>query len=230
MKIIGHRGAASLALENTKASLLTALDAEPFGIEFDVRLTKDDRLVLSHDPDMLRVAGKAVRIRDLTCEELKKIPLINDDVLLALEEALDIIGSKTQIVLEFKDDDSAGPLLKVLEKYTGAKIWVASFKLQELALLREANPNLVLYGLERTRPFDIIHFARQLKLNGIGLNYWILNPLTYWLARHDNLDIYVYTVNNRLLIWFIHLLYPQVAICTNFPQWYTPHRQSAKAS
>jgi hypothetical protein len=53
---------------------------------------------------------------------------------------------------------------------------------------------------------------------GIGLNKWIMNPLTYWLARHYELEIYLYTVNNRLLARCFHLLYPKVLLCTNHPE------------
>jgi glycerophosphoryl diester phosphodiesterase len=48
--VIGHRGAAGLAPPNTVAGIDRALDVGVDGIELDVRQTKDDQLVLYHDP------------------------------------------------------------------------------------------------------------------------------------------------------------------------------------
>src|SRR5260370_1111588 len=49
MKVIGHRGAASLAPENTFAGFDMALAMGVDGIETDVQRTKDGKLVLFHD-------------------------------------------------------------------------------------------------------------------------------------------------------------------------------------
>src|SRR4051812_36790781 len=65
MLVIGHRGAAGLAPENTLESLRAGLDAGADILEFDVRLTSDNIPVLSHDA---RLHGKSVgrtSIKDL---------------------------------------------------------------------------------------------------------------------------------------------------------------------
>lgn len=56
MKIIGHRGAAGLALENTLESLRAGINAGAHSIEFDVRLTKDGEVVLCHDSDLKKIS------------------------------------------------------------------------------------------------------------------------------------------------------------------------------
>ena len=57
MKIIGHRGAAGLALENTLPGIELARLLGVDAIEIDVRKTKDNQLILCHDADLKRVAG-----------------------------------------------------------------------------------------------------------------------------------------------------------------------------
>ncbi len=54
---IGHRGAPYFFPENTIASFRQALDVGANGLEFDICLTRDKRLVIFHDPrpDSLRV-------------------------------------------------------------------------------------------------------------------------------------------------------------------------------
>jgi glycerophosphoryl diester phosphodiesterase len=223
MKIIGHRGAAGLALENTLPSLELARLLGVDAIEFDVRKTKDNQLILCHDADLSDISSSDKKINTLTKEQLQKIILSDDQSSVpSLQDALKMCD-KIPVLIELKETGCAELLLAVLEKFPNSDVTVLSFKLSELAYLRRLRPDMKLYGLERTKPFDIIQYARELRLNGIGLNFWLLNPLTYWLAKRHSLDIFVYTVNSKLLGKFIGLLYPKVAVCTNHPEFFIKH-------
>ena len=61
MYVIGHRGAAGLAPENTLAAFSKALDIGVDGVELDVQLSADGIAVVYHDfqlnPDITRTAG-----------------------------------------------------------------------------------------------------------------------------------------------------------------------------
>lgn len=218
-KIIGHRGAAGLELENTATSIERAAHLNVSAIEIDVRLTKDGKLAVFHDNDLIRLADDPRKIRDLTLKELQKIELADGSNILSLSEALRILG-ELPVIIELKDHNTARPALETLKKFSKANACLASFDLQELAFARSLDPDIFLYGLERTKPFESIHLARILKLDGVGLNYWLLNPLTYWYARRSGLDIYVYTVNDKFRAKFLSWLYPEIAICTDHPEWF----------
>ena len=80
-EVHGHRGARAAYPENSLAAFRYAIEAGVDYIELDVRLTKDDRVVVSHDPELsaeLCVDGEGrsiegpVSIRSLTLEELKR--------------------------------------------------------------------------------------------------------------------------------------------------------------
>lgn len=223
MRIIGHRGAAGLALENTLPSIELARLLGVNAIEIDVRKTKDNKLVVCHDSDLSDISGSSAKVSENSLRQLQKI-ILNDgqSVTPSLRQALKMAGS-IPVMIELKQAGCAELLMEVLKEFPDLKVSVASFKLDELAYLRRLNPKMTLYGLERTKPFDIIQFARELKLDGVGLNFWLLNPLTYFLAKRYKLDVYVYTVNSRLLGRFIGLLYPAVAVCTNHPEWFISH-------
>lgn len=223
MRIIGHRGASGLALENTLPSLELARLLGVNAIEIDVRKTSDNKLVVFHDSDLTRLSNQETKISDLTLNQVQKI-VLNDgqSIIPTLEDALTMIG-KVPIIIELKQSDCVDELVKVLEKFPRLDITIASFKLGELTKLRSLLPEITLIGLEGTKPFDIIHFARDRKLNGIGLRFWLLNPLTYFLARRQKLSLYVFTVNSRLLGRIISVLYPGVGICTNHPEWFIKH-------
>ncbi|WEV65247.1 MULTISPECIES: glycerophosphodiester phosphodiesterase family protein [unclassified Bifidobacterium] len=63
-----------IAPENSLAAFAAACEAG-YGIELDLQLTADDRVVVAHDPDLLRVAGCPQRVADLTYDQLRHIPL-----------------------------------------------------------------------------------------------------------------------------------------------------------
>ena len=80
--VIGHRGAAGLAPENTLAAFTRALELGVDGIELDVLMTADRKLVVHHDyrlkPEIARTPngkwvkkGSSPAIKELTLDELK---------------------------------------------------------------------------------------------------------------------------------------------------------------
>ena len=220
MKIIGHRGAAGLALENSRASLFAAIEQGVDAIEFDVRRTADDHLVVIHDKKTDRVADDKRLVREQTLAELRKFSLSNGEGFMTLDEALDILRD-TPVIIELKDRGSVDELLLVLQRHPDAQPSVASFLHDELRRVRHAMPDLPTYVLEHHLPVDILVTAHSMRATGIGLNKWLMNPLTYWLAKRYHLKIYLYTVNSRLFVRFLRLLYPDVDVCTNNPERFT---------
>lgn len=220
MFVIGHRGTAGLELENTATSINRALNLGVDAVEFDVRKTKDNQLVLAHDNNLSRIANDSRQIKSLTVRELKKIRLNDGSLILTLEEAMAMINNRAYTIVDVKDLGCALLITNFLKQHQHQNISIASFKLQELAALNELNPSLHLIGLEHTKPFEIIQFAKRLNLDGIGINFWLLNPLTYWLAKRYHLDLYVYTLKKRRLAKLVGWLYPKAAICTDHPEWF----------
>jgi glycerophosphoryl diester phosphodiesterase len=216
-RIIGHRGAAGLALENSADSIRAALKHDVDAIEFDIHLTKDKKLIVVHDKHTGRVSRTKVRISEATLDELRHLPLKNGQTLPTLDDIMDIIGTKP-VIIDIKDEGSAAELLQVLKRHPRARVSFASFQHDELRFLHERLPNVPIYVLEHFSPIDIIHSAVNLRAHGIGLNKWLMNPLTYFLARRYHLELYVYTVNWRFLGVILKKLYPEVTICTDHPQ------------
>jgi glycerophosphoryl diester phosphodiesterase len=224
MQIIGHRGAAGLALENTMASFEQAVKWNLMAIEFDVRLTKDKQLIVFHDADLQRIADDSRLVNHLTLRELRKVALPDGSRIPTLREALAITKDIPAIV-EIRDNDCTRQVFAEIQRFKDHDIRVASRRLDELRLLRSLDAELFLYSLEHTRALENIHLARMFKLNGVGMNFWLLNPLTYWYARRRKLAIYVYTVNSKPLARFLSWLYPDVAICTDHPEWFVTRRR-----
>lgn len=68
--IIGHRGAAGMAPENTLFSLELALSQGAEALEFDVHLSADGIPVVTHDPSLDRTTSSSGCVRDHTAAEL----------------------------------------------------------------------------------------------------------------------------------------------------------------
>lgn len=71
--VIGHRGAARLAPENTLAGLRAAAAAGVAGVEFDVRLTRDGVPVLFHDDTLERTTDGRGRLASLTWAQVRRL-------------------------------------------------------------------------------------------------------------------------------------------------------------
>jgi glycerophosphoryl diester phosphodiesterase len=106
-QIISHRGEHdNLSIyENTLAAFDSALAQGTWGIEFDVRWTKDLQPVVAHDPDLKRVFGIELTIAELTYDELRsqcpQVPL--------LSEVVARYGRKIHFMIELKEETYPDP-------------------------------------------------------------------------------------------------------------------------
>ncbi|GAA3744730.1 glycerophosphodiester phosphodiesterase [Leifsonia bigeumensis] len=87
--MLAHRGLALAAPENTLLAFAKALAAGVEFIETDVHESADGIAIVSHDPDLTRVAGREVRVDQLTAAELRRIDLGSGQGFSTLAEALD---------------------------------------------------------------------------------------------------------------------------------------------
>lgn len=217
MRVIGHRGAAGIAPENSINSIKEAIKAGVDAIEFDVRLSKDNKLYLIHDPTLSRTHDVEQHISELNSSDIKKIKSKNGDHIPSIEEALEICKDKV-VFIEAKGSDWAKPLAKVIESRKNSQnLKVISFNHQELNYFSDLCPNIPVYVLEHRNSFDAINAARLYNFSGIDINYWILNPLAYYLAKRHKLDIAIFTVDKPWIANLIKFFYSDIWITTNYP-------------
>ena len=72
-RAIAHRGASGAFPENTLEAFTAAHQLGVPYIEFDIHTTRDGCVVVSHDPDLMRIAGRNAIIRELDYKELAAI-------------------------------------------------------------------------------------------------------------------------------------------------------------
>lgn len=72
-RFCAHRGLSALMPENTLPAFAAAYALGADEIEFDIRLTKDGRLIVSHDDSLERISDGTGCLRDFTLKELKEL-------------------------------------------------------------------------------------------------------------------------------------------------------------
>ena len=106
-KIISHRGDYDNRniFEHTMAAFDRAKRQGVWGIEFDIRWTKDLNPVAIHDADLRRVFGLNFGIRQVTLAELKsRCPLVP-----SLAEMIQNYGKKIHLMIEIKTEHYPDP-------------------------------------------------------------------------------------------------------------------------
>jgi len=216
MKIISHRGASGYAPENTLKSFKLAVDMGSREFEFDVHQTRDGILVVHHDFDLKRTAGKAVKIADLDYSDLKKFNVAahfkRDKVVQRiprLEEVLDIIGPAADgLNFEVKNDNNVYPgieekVLAFLKSKPGLfeKSMVSSFDHGTLKRFRELSPRLKLaylgHGLSTMLLLPALKKARSVGAVNFHLALRIAFKLNVSRIKKAGFRVCVYTVNER---------------------------------
>ena len=126
IEVIAHRAGEAYAPENSLAAVATARKDGASRLEFDVQRTSDDHIVVIHDADLLRIAGKDVTVANSTLAELQRIdigsgfdPSFADERIPTLVQFLDAAGD-TPLALEVKthakDEQTTREVVALLQK------------------------------------------------------------------------------------------------------------------
>jgi glycerophosphoryl diester phosphodiesterase len=127
LAVTAHRGASIRAPENTLAAFRAALDAGATYIELDVQHSRDGRIVVLHDGDLLRVGDDSRKIGELTVAELAGIDIgrkydgaFAGEHVPTLEDVIALVRGKMKINVELKynvpDPELAPAVIELLRR------------------------------------------------------------------------------------------------------------------
>ena len=71
--VVAHRGASGIAPENTLSSLQLAISAGATMVEIDVQITRDDQVIMLHDPYLGRTTSGKGKVRLKSYDELSDL-------------------------------------------------------------------------------------------------------------------------------------------------------------
>ena len=124
--VLAHRGFTPPA-ENTEGAIEHAVAAGADIIETDVHGSKDGIAVLSHDPDLVRIAGISSKVSELSWDELRNLKLKDGSTLLSLQDALRIFP-QTKFNIDIKDSSAIEGTVQAIEQNNAhERVLVSSF-------------------------------------------------------------------------------------------------------
>lgn len=200
MLIIGHSGSAGTKPQNSLAGLREALRVGADMVEFDVRITKDKRVVLAHDSHMINTHRKLDFIRRHTLSELKKRTAGSEYPVVTIEQVLKECYGKILLNIELKERGAVAPLLEALAPYLKEdedwdNILFSAFNPLILRSLRKRSPLASLSMLHYRNPLNFMAWHRILGLSAVGFHRLYTTSLSLEVAKRLELFTYAYTVN-----------------------------------
>lgn len=186
--VVGHRGAAAVAPENTLRAFEIALAAGVDAVELDVLDLPGGPLVVAHSDDLLEVSHGAAagRVRDRTLGELREVA----PELPTLDDALDLLASAgAGVHLDLKLATRLDELVAAVRRRgLAAHSIVSGFHVPSLLAVRRLAPEL---RVGRTYPEDRYGVARRRALRpavrvGLhGLRAALARRVPAMIARAD---------------------------------------------
>lgn len=205
--LIAHRGFKTQLSENTLKDFEKAL-AKTVGVEFDIRLTKDKKVIIFHDKNFKRIAGQNILVSALTYDEILELNYFKNNISknppLLVEDFGKTLAKEFKVInVEIKEDyysnedfEVIHKSLKDLKTITTAEIIVSSFGKAELNFIskleNEFSKGFLVKKIKNINTnilddFDYLHMDFKL----------ILNKKISRLLRIINKKINVWTVNSQ---------------------------------
>ncbi len=195
MKIYAHRGASTDFPEMTIRAYKGAIDAGADGFECDVRVTKDNKLVLWHDADMKRVAGYPGRIAEMDFKQIKD----HYQGAILLEELLELVrDNDKELAIETKHPVPTTSTVekKVMELIFQEKsitgITIMSFSWLALEIIRKINPAQPTVALLENRFNAAMRRFTSAQFLGPSVEYLRSKPE----LTHQHKKLFVWTVDD----------------------------------
>ena len=238
VEIIAHRGASFIAPENTLSSVRLGWEMGADGVEIDIRLTTDGRIVCMHDPDTSRITGKAFTISETSAETLRTLDagIMKPEVFAGehipfLEEIICDIPDSRTLYIEIKcGSEIIPPLEKIIEESGNRdRIAFKGFDIDTLSTVKEQFRSIPAYWLvELIRngktedrsdlDSDMIVTAVEKGFSGISMNSDGITADFAESAISSGLRLFAWTINDpddakRLVSYGVH------GLVTDRPRW-----------
>ncbi len=206
--IIGHRGAAGLAAENTLSSFGEALAWHCPMIELDVHRSTDaggvEHLLVIHDSKLNRTTNGKGKLEDFDADYLRTLDAGAGQQIPLLEEVMDLLlehqantGTTVALNIELKGAHTAQPVARFIKRFPTWPMLVSSFDHDELRQFRSLDQSTAVAPLyDRFAP-DWRDTAAELSAVAVNIATRVANPARVTAMRDAGYMVFVYTVNDE---------------------------------
>jgi len=216
MKVIAHRGAGTITVENSAAALRRAIALGVDGVEVDIWPTRDEGFVVIHDADIARLTGRPGWTSYLTLAEIQALRIggpirrkLLGERALSLRQAIQVVAGRVELLLELKRTRHSAAafqwveerLAKVLRE-EGAVDWtlVISFDHRSLLHLRELDPGIRIGMLYAGEWLSLWEEVERLSPRALLPHWAQTTPELVREAQGRGLEVYPWVVNQRDLM------------------------------
>ncbi len=141
--VLGHRGFMSRYPENSILAFVEAINAGADGVELDVWLTRDEKVIVMHDESIDRTSSLKGHQKEMMLEDLKKANLGMGQNIPTLEEVFRVLPEDTLVDVEIKDVDAVKESLGVIEDFNAFnRTIISSFEIEALRKTRELSDRI----------------------------------------------------------------------------------------
>ena len=208
-RILAHRGLALEHAENTLGAFAAAVATGVDILETDVHLSKDGQVIVAHDPDLARVAGRPGLVSDFTARELANTDLGFGQGFPTLVEVLENFPNQ-KFNIDLKIPTVIDPfvdLVKQLDAHN--RVLVTSFDEKTRAsavsklpgVVSSATSSTIIEGKLRSwfglSP-DTWSLAPEIKALQVPPVHWglvLVNPQFVRAVHRKGLEVHVWTIN-----------------------------------
>lgn len=183
-----HRGLHNGAYPENSLPAFYAAMRQGYGIELDVRLTRDGEAVVFHDATAKRMCGLGVRIEASTLSELKTLRLGGTSYTVpTLAEVLELVDGASPLLIEIKGDGNKSERLcrrvaELLDTYPGA-FAIQSFDPKTLGWFKRYRPRFARGQL--VCPLKSVRGRKHPRLAAFALS----NMFTNVISRPDFISV-----------------------------------------
>jgi len=218
-RLIGHRGVASLAPENTLAGIRLAAEMGVKWVEVDVTLLGDDTPILIHDADLARCSNSEGLVIDLHRRDLKNIDAgswfseeYSGEHLPLLSDALTLInhlglGLNLEIKTHSVDPEKITHILQSCLKDNPLpedKLLISSFEHETLQAWYHTEKKMPLGYLVEALPEDWQKRLDMIRARSLNFDWEQVSATEFMLVKDAGFELYSYTCNDPeqgALLW-----------------------------
>ena len=159
--VIGHRGAAGHAPENTLPSIERALELGVDAVEIDIHLVGEKLLVI-HDDTVDRTTNGHGALADLRLDAIRSLDAGSGAQIPLLEEVLDLVQGRAGLVIEIKARAAVPHLASLLDRGETEAPLVISFDQPALVQFKAVRPRVQIAPLLYGVPHDLTACAERI--------------------------------------------------------------------
>ena len=200
-----HRGVHNIYPENSIPAFEEAINLG-LGIELDIHLSADGKLVVFHDDNMRRMTGVNQYIKLLPYSTIREYKLNDTEyVIPLLSDVLTLVNGKVPLLIEIKTNNNMKKLVPALKKeLTGYKgdVFIQSFDPFALRRCYKLMPNILRGQLSSFFKNDKLKFYKKIPIKRLMLNKFAhVNFVSYNINNLPNK--YTNKLDVPLLAWTI---------------------------